>query len=70
MPSRMRMTVMNIRGMRMAVAQWLMLMAMTMWTAWRIIGEMVMLVVLIVLVRVLMYFGHVQMLVAVPFAKM
>ena len=70
MPSRMRMTVMNIRGMRMAVAQWLMLMAMTMWTAWRIVGEMVMLVVLIVLVRVLMYLGHVQMLVAMSFAKM
>ena len=56
-----KMTVMRIRGLRLAVAQWLMLMAMTitMRTAWRIIGVMVILMVLNVLVRVLIYFRRV-----------
>ena len=64
------MTVMKIWGMRVAVAQWLMLMAMTVGAPWRIRGDMIMLVVLIVLVRVLMYFVHVQMMMAVSFAEM
>ena len=66
----MRMSVMKIRGMWMAVAQWLMLMAMTMWTTGRIIGEMIMLVVLIMFMRVFVFFGYMQMLVAMSFAEM
>ena len=63
------MPVMQIRYMRVAVADRPMLMTMTMRTACGIIGKMIMLMVLIMLVRVVVLFVHMEVFVRVSLAE-